>query len=251
LFSFGRSGTTVFCDFLNTHPDVVTFGEVLNQDAFHSYFNTLNTSAARRAGVYPSTIETGFYDFAGQMVAKHKSSLCLFDMKFESLHTIEGNWRKPGHDFKIFEYLLNSDCVVILLERRDLVARYLSHELAAKRSQYHSFQKASPGTIEPFAIDLAELDTEIEIARRQVAWVADRFSNHKRFIHTAYEELFEPVNGGPETQFSPALAEELAVLLGIDNKFDVTPQLQKVSNRPMDTYITNHREVAGYQASMQ
>ena len=38
LFSFGRCGTTVFCDFLNTHDQVASLGEVLNEEAFHSYF---------------------------------------------------------------------------------------------------------------------------------------------------------------------------------------------------------------------
>jgi hypothetical protein len=247
LFSFGRSGTTVFCDLLNSHPDIVSFGELLNQDAFHSYFKVLNSSAGRHLGCYPSTMESGFYTYVADLAARSGRRHSIFDMKFESLHLIEGNWRMPGVEFKLFEYLQDSGNPVILLERRDLVARYLSREVAERRNQFHSFQASKGGRLEPFPVDIACLHREVVTVRQQIAWVTERFADYERFLHVAYEDLFEPTARGGESQFSVALADRIAGFLGVENRFDIAPQLQKVSKTPLQDYVINHDEVEAFR----
>ena len=233
LFSFGRCGTTVFCDFLNTHDQVASLGEVLNEEAFHSYFKTVNSRRGRKLGYFPSAVTNGFYQHMARLGRRDSKTRYIVDMKFEGMHLIEGNWRLPGVSFKLFEHLKSAGSVVVLLERRNLVARHLSHELAGHRNQYHSFQKPA-AAFDPFPIDLDMLDREIETIQAQYRHVRKVFSDYDRFVDTCYEDLFEKVGDGPETAFSSSLAERLAALMGITPSFDMTPQLQKVSDRPLN-----------------
>lgn len=243
LFSFGRSGTTVFCDFIASHPSVVSMGEVLNEDAFHSFFKYLR---GRRSAVWPSAISALFYRFLREAASKRSGSRVLFDMKFESLHLVEGNWRLPTTHFKIFDALRGTDNVVILLERRDLVARHLSHQLAAHNDRFHSFQKGT--NAEPLQIDIEGMDTEINVICEQVEYVREFFKEHDRFYALSYEELFvRPDDGGPAI-FSAAVANRLAELLLVPNSFQLVPTLERMAKEDISKSISNFAAVQEYRA---
>jgi hypothetical protein len=249
LISFGRSGTTVFCDCLSSHPDIVTFGEVLNEEAYYSFFNWLK----RRGGSHlPSAMQILFYRFIASKVAKNRGKLALFDMKIESLHTIEGNWRTPGYGFKFFEGLVGSGNPVILLERRDLVARYLSGQIAVHRSQFHSFQKAEAADTAPFDIDIDRMKENVLAARTAIAYIKDRFRQHDRFLTLAYEDLFEPDGAGAGTLFSKKMLRDLAGFLQIEGRFDPRPRISRVSDgKTSRTYIANSEAVENFRLELE
>jgi hypothetical protein len=241
LFSFGRCGTTVFADFLATHPQVTTFGEVLNEESYYSFFRPFSRGLLRRHRVRPSLVEADFYRFAERLVRKAPNHHCLLDMKIESLHLIEGNWRIPGQDFKIFDALLESGAPVILLERRDLVARHVSGQLAQRRRKYHSYHTGT--VVEPFAIDVKKMEADNAIIRTQTELIRSRFVDHPRFETLVYEDLFEPNEAGTATRFASGLSERMADFLGLTDMFDNTPQLQRISSKEDAALITNVDEV--------
>ena len=67
LFSFTRSGTTLFCELLASHPSIRSFGEVLNEQSPHSLFRDFPWRAQWRAP-RPSRIEQEFYAFLARKV---------------------------------------------------------------------------------------------------------------------------------------------------------------------------------------
>lgn len=243
MLSFGRSGTTVFGDFLASHPDILKMGEVLNEQTFRSFFRSRRWFFG--SGL-PSRVALNFYLFLRDKVRRHRRARLLFDMKFEMLHLADGNYRDPGYDFGFFDAVLQSGCPVILVERRDHVARYLSLETAVQQERFHSYQsgRADRGV----TIDVARMARVVAATEAQVARVLERFAAYPKFLHVAYEDMFLHDRDGA-SRFDPALAERLAALLGVDNRFDAAPRLERLSGSAAADPILNRAEVEAWRTN--
>ncbi|MEO0403199.1 MAG: hypothetical protein AAF214_12555 [Pseudomonadota bacterium] len=228
LLCFGRSGSTVFADYLGTHPKMMSFGEVLGEESFYSYFQWLSRGVLWIWPLRPTLMAREFYRYAARLVGRHTGMHCLFDIKIESLHLIEGNWRLPGPDFALYTHLREANAPVILLRREDLVARYVSGQVAERRGAYHSYQGAGAAAVAPFEIDLAAAKHQIAQIEASHAAIRAVFQGSPHFMELTYEQLFVPEGSGG-TQFSPDLGARLANLLGVEDAFDPIPQLQRVS----------------------
>ncbi|MGF1445232.1 MAG: hypothetical protein ACFBRM_03425 [Pikeienuella sp.] len=242
LFSFGRSGTTVFRNFAATHPQIEDFGEVLNEEAFHGVFRRLGGRAVR-----PSVFRARFYAHLARLVARNPGCICLFDMKFESLHLIEGNWRLPGPDFEILHAVRESGAPAILIERRDAVGRHVSLQLAIRRNRFHSFEIGTEEAPDPFEIDIPALEREIRVIRAQHARVRQIFAGAPRFLDLAYEEMFVRAEDGAQ-RFSPEIGPALSRLLDIDARFDPAPRLERVGATGRGDPVRNRSEVEAVRA---
>lgn len=238
LFAFGRSGSTVLCDFLGSHRHVVSLGEPLNESAFHSLFRTLGRGPG--GGASPSAIQAGFYRYVARLVDRNPGMRCVFDLKLESLHVIEGNWRDPGPRFQVFDALAGSGCPVILLERRDLALRHLSAQLAVRRRRFHSFEPDA-GAVEPFEIDTAALVGQARAQREQIACVREAFAGAPGFLHLCYEDLFAADGGG--TRIAPGVVQAVAELLDVDaDGFDPVPSLARLGADDPGRHVRNRAE---------
>lgn len=242
MLSFGRSGTTVFGDFLASHPEVIKMGEVLNEGTFRSFFRSRRYFLGSRR---PSRLPHAFYLFLRDRVRAHPRSRLLFDLKFECLHLADGNFRNPGYDFSFFDALLASDCPVILVERRDHVARYLSLETAVQQDRFHSYQAGRESR--PVMIDIGRMDRTVSATEAQIAWVMQRFAGHPKFLHVAYEDMFLRSADG-SSRFDPQLALRVAELLGIKPHFETMPRLERLSGAARTDPIANRAEVDAWRA---
>lgn len=248
LLCYGRSGSTVFADFLGTHPQVMTFGEVLGEESYYSYFQWLSRGMLWIWPLRPSLLAREFYRFCAQRVARQKGMRCLFDIKIESLHLIEGNWRMPGPDFHLFHHLRAAQVPVILLTRQDLVARYVSGQVAERRGAYHSYHGSAAQDVDAFEIDLDAIKAQVSQIDATYDTIRKVFAGHAGFVELAYEDLFVPDGDTGNTRFADGLSQQMAACLGIDDTFDTTPRLQKVSGEKgyADT-ITNWDDIEAFR----
>ncbi len=250
LFSFARSGTTVFCDFLQSHPKVISYGEVLNENAFHSFFKVLNGRTLKSQHICPTLMQYAFFQYLHDLTQGAPGSRSIFDMKIETLHLIDGNWRMPGTSFDLFDFLLGTNAPVILLERKDLVARFLSGQIAQHSQQFHSFQTDAAAEAKPFSVDIEKLDREARVVREQMRVIREKFSGHGRFLDLTYEDLFEKTADGA-SRFSPRTVSAVADLLGVEDAFDATPKLSKLSRPDYRSLITNYEAIEAYRVREQ
>lgn len=247
ILCYGRSGSTVFADFLATHPNVVTFGEVLGEESFYSYFQWLSRSVLWRWPLRPTLMAQEFYRYCARLVAGKPGMRGVFDLKIESLHLIEGNWRMPSPSFAIFEHLKAANVPVILLTRQDLVARYVSGQVAEKRGAYHSYHRAADET-DPFEIDLTAIRAQVDQIEATYAKIRAVFTGQDHFLEFSYEDLLTPNPVTGEAQFTDSLCQNICTLLDLDDQFDRVPRLQKLSkDGGYKSLITNWRAVEAYR----
>ncbi|MCE6958688.1 hypothetical protein LAZ40_06455 [Cereibacter sphaeroides] len=248
LLCYGRSGSTVFADFLAAHPGIVTFGEVLGEESYYSYFQWLSRGPLWLWPLRPTLMEREFYRFCARLIQRQGGLRGLFDIKIESLHLIEGNWRMPGPDFRLFHHLRDAGVPVILLTRRDLVARYVSGQVAERRGAYHSYHGASGDSVAPFEIDINAIRAQVAQIDATYDTIRRIFASRENFVELAYEDLF--VAEGDCTRFAPDLPARMAALFGVENSFCTTPRLQKVSGEGYGRVITNREAVEAYRAEV-
>jgi len=243
LLCFGRSGSTVFADYLASHPSILTFGEILGEDSYYSYFQWLSRHYLWFWPLRPTMMAREFYRFCAHLVRKHPERRCLFDIKIESLHLIEGNWRLPGPDFAFLHNLRATNTPVILLTRKDLIARYISGQVAERRGSYHSYQTS---TIKPapFKVDLETIQAQVTQINATYTYIRRFFADHPCFVELAYEDLFT----SDGTSFARDLGTRMAALLKVPNQFDHSPKLKKISStKGYYDMLLNYTEVETYR----
>lgn len=242
MLSFGRSGSTVFSDFLGSHPEIIKMGEVLNEDTFRSFFRSRRYILGNKR---PSRIANAFYAFLLDKVRAYPHNRLLFDLKFECLHLADGNFRNPGFDFAFFDAVLASDCPVILLERRDHVARYLSLELAVHQQRFHSYQPGKQA--EPLTIDIARMERVVDATEAQIAFTRQRFAGYRNFLSLTYEDMFTRDQAGNKC-FASELVGQVAGMLGLGDQFDHVPRLEQLSGRWSVDPILNRTDIESWKA---
>ena len=137
---------------------------------------------------------------------------------------------------------------MLLLERRDLVARHLSSQLARRSQRHHSFNKIIRDEIAPFEVDIAALEQEIALIRTQYATIRQVFSSHSRFLPLVYEDLLLDIGPDDKFRFSGELIERLAALLRVAPTFDLAPRLKKMSLPGYNHIVLNIDEVRALAA---
>ncbi|MEM7668241.1 MAG: hypothetical protein AAF317_03705, partial [Pseudomonadota bacterium] len=95
--------------------------------------------------------------------------------------------------------------------------------------------------------DIAAMDREIATIRAQHARVREIFAGNPRFLEIAYEDMFARTAEGARC-FTPELGDRLAALIGVENRFDPAPQLEKMVGESARDYIRNIAEIDAYRA---
>lgn len=231
ILSTSRSGSTLLMHLLQQHPHIRAFGEVFRNltrpeptiswdiDYYPQYADWRRLYREHpvrflRACVYapqPTTVRAvGF-------------KLFYFHARNEA--------GRPVWDALADDRELN----VIDLERRDLLAMYLSWERATRHRAFAASSKRSPTASEPITLDPEACRTFFERRNRNREHAMSYFKDHKVFT-LSYEELSEH----PAEQ-----VQRVFRFLGQED-YPVTARLQKQSRGSLRDNIRNYDELRNH-----
>lgn len=250
VVSFGRSGTTVFSEFLRTHPAIETRGEVLNEYAYHSFFRSREGLRARLTPGLASSIQTGVIDHMHRITRHASPGRVVFDLKFESLHLADGNWRLPGPRFSIIDRSIAAGAAVVMVVRRSQLDRSASVNRASGSGRFHSFQSAGE-EVRSVVIDEREFRYSLEQVYRTHEYVRRRYGSSPRFLEIEFESFFEPAGSDQPGWFTEELAQDLSSLLDIDDLFVRRPRLERVSATGHDDVVHDYERLAAVEADIR
>ena len=239
-----RSGTTVFKGMLQTHSQVWSFGEVLNESNPRSYFHFLKRlQAQNRDSISPSKSISNFMEYLGwcretALERQPTNRIIVLDFKYDQAHLLCEPWWSLNSLPRIFSLIRELGCKVIDVHRTDLVRLVISNKVAIETKIYHS-SKLEPGKGQQakIHIDPDRLLHEIGATAKAYDKVARHFRSYSDYLQICYEEMFE------EGEFSPALVRRVASFLGVPDEFDRKPQLNKLLGDDVFSYIDNADEV--------
>ena len=189
----GRSGSEHLSETLNNCNDIIVEGEVFNRtNNAEDSFNTIVSSKIR-------------FRFLSFLFNREKLSRLKWNMPLSYLIRSFFKTKKEDnvvHDFKLsldqlyaypmaLEYILQTNCKVIYLNREDRLSQVLSLMKAKRTSTYHFRKKTTEEKRHTF---------DKQQVRKMLAqtnqWEAELLQKLKKYeyIHLSYEQLFENYN---------------------------------------------------------
>jgi LPS sulfotransferase NodH len=232
IIANARSGSTMFRNLLDSHADILCFGEILNQrkilwdqGMLNDTFDTDEMKTARAAD--PVGFVDAVYEAAGQEPCTH--------VGFKSLYYHYAYDRKHQ---RLLAYLLeNEDIGIIHLKRRNLFKMYCSMQIAQKRVARGTTMNAyRPDDVEgDISITVDPLHCLDFLRRAQVDEAKmDTLFAHREPHQVVYEELAEATD---------EVMRGVLAYLGARHR-PMAASTYKVRRQPIEEVVSNYAEVA-------
>jgi len=242
-----RSGTTVFEAMLDSHPQIFCMGEILNEQNEETYFNFLKKVAARDPGiVLPSRSIPAFKENLSHCAVYARSvkptcKVLILNVKYEQTHLVTEAFWQVSELPRLFRLIYVSQWRVIDIRRKDILALIVSNCVAIETNIYHSTD-LQPGQLQRATVRIGRDLLEGELRRTSLAYrrVGQFFSDYSRYRRIPYEDMFEP---DEPHSFRAELLQNISAFLGVENRFDPVPRLQKILNDDVFSYVENASEV--------
>jgi len=242
-----RSGTTVFGKMLQTHPKIISLGEIFNEANPLSYFGFLQKTAATNPdAMLPSSSNRTFLDYveycrSRALERNPKSRIVVLDVKYDQAHLLCEPWLRLGELPRFYFLVRQRKWKVIDIHRRDPYKLSISNQVAIESSIYHS-NTLEPGQKQTAKVQInpGRLTEDVRATRRAYAAVERHFRDRSQYRQIYYEDMFADEAG---TRFSGPLLAEIARFLNLGNAFDPKPRLQKLLQEDVFSYIKNAAQI--------
>lgn len=247
LIARPRSGTTVFGKMLQTHPKVVSIGEIFNEANPVSYFAFLQRQFTTSPdSILPSRSNRLFLDYVDscRTTALESNPRCrsvILDVKYDQAHLLCEPWLRVGRLPRLYFLVREKKWKVIDIHRRDPFRLNISNQIAIQSQIYHS-SALEPGQKQTTKVHINAERLVEEVRATQDAYdaVARHFRGYGLYKQIFYEDMFADDDG---TTFSNSLVADLAKFLNVGNAFDRTPKLQKLLQQDIFSYIKNAAQI--------
>ena len=225
------SGSTLLVRTLRTHPRLRVHGEVYGQPMV----GLDAPLAALDAPALAALEALRFSDPAAALArffAPHGAEAAGFKLKYEEL--VQPAWAPV-----LARLQADRALHVVFLDRRDLLARYVSHQIVLRQTGITLVPAGQPvPAIAPFAVDVDDLRRDIAETRRRTAHFAQVFAAQPS-LRIAYEDLA----ADPQ-----ATCDRIARFLGVAPA-PVRVATEKIVRQPPQALLLNYPEVAAALAA--
>jgi hypothetical protein len=221
-----RSGTTALSHVLGAAPGVTRKGEIfhaarkktddpnygrLHLDPTANFFTFRDKLIGKRkALLYPSARNQAYIlDAFLDHLLDQKSDWTLVDIKYNGWHHFESIYATPGEPPALLDMLRDRGAAIIHVKRKNLLARWLSDQVAQARGQYHYDPGETPPdtriTVDPQQA-IAAMEQTLHLFHRFNQW----FTGFSPTLNLEYEKMFV------DAALTQDTADYLGGMLGIE-----------------------------------
>jgi len=242
VLASGRSGSTMLVNCLSSHPNVRCHHEPFNQNGWHEQIQHYKNSkdALNHLDHHGLSIPVSdkITSLIQQRLRLHKGRLIIDPFKNENSLVSQGfkiTWAQANAMFESMNQWLceKEDIKILFLYRRDVLARFVSYQLANMSGVWNSSHKEY--TYAPFRVCSKSFnnfcDSEVILENKMLEMIC---SSNKQVSFICYEDLIEnPLR---------ATNEELN-FLGCSNINQLNVVTKKVIANPINELVTNYQEL--------
>jgi hypothetical protein len=240
-----RTGTTVFNEMVATHPTVMHFGEVFNENnplSFRAFLHSRAHGDVR--WLLPSRQINAFLSYVrdcASMATAHKrgATIALFDIKYDQSHFLYDAWYNANEIPRLFGLIKSNNWVMIDIHRERVLDTIISNEIAIRTGVYQSDSLEPQSNTAKIEMVTAGLKTRAANIRRSYQCMESYFIGYQRYLKVTYEDMFDTECG----HFKEGLLQGIANFLGIQNLFEPCPRLKKLLRPDSLTHVINADEV--------
>ncbi|HSD15692.1 MAG TPA: sulfotransferase [Thermomonas sp.] len=229
-----RTGSTMLVRTLRSHPRLIVHGEVWG-DRMVGVDGPLGRACEADPTLHASLEAMRFEQpervLRESFLDAHAAQAAGFKLKYDEL--VRPQWREVR---RLVE--ADSDLAIVFLHRRDLLRRYLSHQVVLRQTGITVVAAGgTPPPVAPFAVDIDDLLRDIAETRRRTREFEAAFAAHPS-LHVAYEDLA----ADPQAQ-----CDRVFGFLGVEPA-PVRVATEKIVRVAPEALVLNHAEV---QAALQ
>lgn len=224
-----RTGSTMLVRTLRSHPQLIVHGEVWGDNmvgvdgplaqACESDHALRDALEARRFAQPERVLRETFLD-------PHHAQSVGFKLKYDEL--VRPQWQEIRRLVQA-----DNDLAIVFLHRRDLLRRYLSHQVVLRQTGITVVAAGgTPPPVQPFAVDIDDLLRDIAETRRRTREFEAAFAAHQA-LHIAYEDL----SVDPQAQ-----CDRVFAFLGVEVA-PVRVATEKIVRTPPETLVLNYPDV--------
>ncbi|MEN9727886.1 MAG: hypothetical protein RL434_2252 [Pseudomonadota bacterium] len=210
---------------LTCHPELITYGECLHPNKI---FFKVRAPDWDTGGVWKAWRNIHPVAFVRDVIYQaYDEGVAAAGFKIFPEHLD----RQPGMEV-LWDWLATEqDIAVISLHRKDLLAYFLSLEVAQRAQRWMSLPDAQ-WVQEPIPIDPEKAEHTFERRLRYQSLIRERFAHHP-FLELTYEDL---------TRDTHSSLERIQSHLGVEPR-TLAPTTLKQENRPLCEAISNYPEL--------
>jgi hypothetical protein len=220
-----RTGSTMLVRTLRSHPRLLVHGEVWGEHMV----GVDGPMAGWDAAALDAFEARRFREPAAAMAQiseAHDAQAVGFKLKYDEL--VRPQW----HDIRALVEA-DTDLRIVFLDRRDLLRRYLSHQIVLRQTGVTNVPAGeAPPAIQPFTVDIEDLLRDIAETGRRTREFAAAFAAHAS-LRIAYEDLA----AAPQ-----AVCDQVATFLDVAPA-PVRVATERIVRAPPEALLLNHAEV--------
>ena len=237
LIARQRSGTGALGSVIDKHPELKYLGEVfhpanIGQDNnFFTFF--LKFVSENADAMLPDNKYRVFQAFLSEQSKKLEGRIPVVDIKYRSLHHLDGGWRGLVQCPLILQEAMNDELPVIHLTRKNFVQSFVSGRLAEENQVWHA-RRDQTLDVQSTTINVRALSNYIVNSEREVDLINEWTATHKRILRFDYEEMIDE-----EGRLSQDIATRLSENLGIGDFRDRQPSFKKQAPKDLVVSVEN------------
>jgi hypothetical protein len=242
-----RSGTTVFRNMLETHPEMFGVGEIFNESNPRSYFHFLQRRQTQDTNaLLPSRAIDNFIAYVQwcrkkSLERRPGSRFVILDAKYDQAHLLCVPWWAITSLPKLFSLIREQKWRVIDIHRQNVVGMFVSNHVAIKTGIYHSTDLGREDR--PRAkvhVDPDALMRHVTATSQAYRRVGEHFRGYDKYLNLSYEEMFDD---GGKGEFRAALLDRLSEFFVVESLFDPVPKLSKLLTEDPYAYVENAEQI--------
>lgn len=223
-----RTGSTMLVRTLRSHPRLIVHGEV-----FGDGMVGVDGPLGRECEVDPTlrdALEAARFEQPERalhaFLEPHVAQAVGFKLKYDEL--VRPQWQDVR---RLVE--ADIDLAIVFLHRRDLLRRYLSHQVVLRQTGITVVAAGeAPPEVAPFDVDIDDLLRDIAETRRRTREFEAAFAAHAS-IHIAYEDLA----ADPQAQ-----CDRVFEFLGVDSA-PIRVATERIVRSPPEALVLNYDDV--------
>jgi LPS sulfotransferase NodH len=237
LIARQRSGTGALGSVFEKHPQLKYLGEVFhpsNVGQEHNFFTFLRQATTENCdNALPDAQFAVFERFLTTLYEKYDGRRLIVDVKYRSLHHLDGGWRGLVQRPTILQAAIDAEVPILHLTRKNALQSFVSGRLAEANKVWHA-RDENQIEIRSTVINVRQLSNYIVSAEREIELIEEWLKGAKNTLQFDYNDLINA-----EGLLSPTLADALASVLHVDAFTDRAPTLVKQAPTDLRKAIEN------------
>lgn len=213
LIARQRSGTGLLNSLHARHRGLMALAEIfhpMNLGQKYNYFTFVRERLQTDPDAFmPGRREENLLGFLDSLSPERGERLPCIDVKYSSLHHVNGEWHSPLATPWIVQFARARGCPIIHLKRANFVETFVSGQLADANQVWHT-SNLGDIKIRSVPVDPGNLLSYLASTGKEVDLVTEWLSGHRPLVELEYATMLE-ADGAITESACCAMAEALGV----------------------------------------